>query len=333
MTAPLGGGIIDCMRHFVNDDAAYLDWLAEHPTGFVINTGRNPSAAYLMLHRASCGTISGVPARGATFTGDYTKVCGSRDELEAFASQLGGAAHACGLCLAQPARRGLRGPGSGKYDPLRDHLARQGGGEVKMTFAAVEELVGRLPDSARLHRAWWANGTNVEAQAWRDAGWRVESVDQAAEEVVFARGATGGGQRDRHLLTGRPGPYIDAEVTASLAARAGALRLDTAKLVRLIGELNDNYSRGNAYAAHALLRAILDHIPPMLGCSDFPAVVSNYRWSRADRGYVRKLSDFRLQANDVLHRQMSRNTDLLGLDDMPPRIWVNRLLQECASSQ
>jgi hypothetical protein len=120
------------------------------------------------------------------------------------------------------------------------------------------------------NRAWWGNGTNVEAQAWRDAGWRVESVDQAAEEVVFARGATGA-QRDRHLLTGRPVPYIDAEVTASLTARAGALRLDTAKLVRLIGELNDNYSRGNAYAAHALLRAILDHIPPMLGCADFPA--------------------------------------------------------------
>jgi hypothetical protein len=110
MTPPLGGGIIDCMRHFVDDDAAYLGWLAEHPAGFVINTGRSPSAAYLMLHRASCGTISGVPARGATFTGDYTKVCGSRDELEAFASQLGGAAQPCSLCLAEPGPPRTAGP-------------------------------------------------------------------------------------------------------------------------------------------------------------------------------------------------------------------------------
>jgi hypothetical protein len=320
----LGGGIIGCMRHFVDDDAAYLEWLADHPTGFVINTGRNPSAAYLMLHRANCRTISGVPARGATFTGDYTKVCGGRDELEAFAGQLGGAVQACGLCLAQRARPGPLGPSGGKYDPLRDHLAGQAADAVTMTFAEVEKLVGRLPDSARLHRAWWANGTNDEARAWRDAGWRVQSVDQAAGEVVFVRAGAGG-------VPGPQVPYIDARVTAGLAARAGALRLDAAKLVRLIGELNDNYSRGNAYAAHALLRAILDHIPPLLGCGDFAAVVSNHRWSRADRSYVRKLSDFRLQANDALHRQMSRHTDLLGLDDMPPRIWVNRLLQECAS--
>jgi hypothetical protein len=66
------------MRHFVDDDAGYLAWLAGHPADFVINTGRSPSAAYLMLHRASCRTISGTPARGSTFTGDYTKICGDR---------------------------------------------------------------------------------------------------------------------------------------------------------------------------------------------------------------------------------------------------------------
>jgi hypothetical protein len=47
--------------------------------------------------------------------------------------------------------------------------------------------------------------------------------------------------------------------------------------------LNDNYSRGNAYAAHALLRAILDHIPPLLGCADFKAAANNHSWSRTDR--------------------------------------------------
>lgn len=124
-------------------------------------------------------------------------------------------------------------------------------------------------------------------------------------------------------------PYVDSEVTAAVAARAEALGYQTAKLVRLIEELNDSYRQGNTYAAHALLRAVLDHIPPLLGCGDFPAVVSSQRWSRTDSSYVRKLRDFRLQASDVLHRPISRKADLLGLDDMPPRIWINRLLQEC----
>jgi hypothetical protein len=59
--------------------------------------------------------------------------------------------------------------------------------------------------------------------------------------------------------------------------------------------------------------------------------VNNYRWSRTDQGYMRKLLDFRLQADDVLHRQISNKADLLSLDDAPPRAWVNRLLQECTS--
>jgi hypothetical protein len=104
-----------------------------------------------------------------------------------------------------------------------------------------------------------------------------------------------------------------------------------AKLLRLIDELNDNRRRGNTYATHALLRAILDHIPPLLGCADFKAVANNYRWSRTDKGYATKLLDFKMQADDVLYRQISSKRDLLTLDDVPPRTWINRLLQECAS--
>jgi hypothetical protein len=32
-----------------------------------------------------------------------------------------------------------------------------------MRFAEIENLVGGLPDSARLHRTWWSNGSNIEA--------------------------------------------------------------------------------------------------------------------------------------------------------------------------
>jgi hypothetical protein len=86
------------VQPFVKDDASYLGWLAQHPDGFVLNTTHPPSASYLMLHRANCRTINGQPANGKTFTGDYEKVCGSRDELEALARTVGGEAQGCGLC-------------------------------------------------------------------------------------------------------------------------------------------------------------------------------------------------------------------------------------------
>jgi hypothetical protein len=120
-------------------------------------------------------------------------------------------------------------------------------------------------------------------------------------------------------------------VVAAIKAQQGTDRFDRSKLVRLIDELNDNYVRGNGYAVHALLRATLDHVPPLLGCADFAAVANNYWWSRTDKGYMRKLFDFKLQADDALHRQISSRPDLLSLEDIPPRAWVNRLLQECAS--
>jgi hypothetical protein len=114
--------------------------------------------------------------------------------------------------------------------------------------------------------------------------------------------------------------YVGAYVVASISARAGTgTAHDYSKLLRLIDELNENYSHGHAYAAHVLLRAILDHIPPIFGFTDFAAVANNYRWSRTDKAYMRKLLDFKLQADDVLHRQISRTPDRLSLDDMPAR--------------
>ncbi len=87
------------MRRFEDDDDGYLHWLGTHPDLHVLNTARNPTPAYLVLHRATCHTISGTPARGTRWTGDYIKICGRRQELDHFAHQVGGPIQPCGLCL------------------------------------------------------------------------------------------------------------------------------------------------------------------------------------------------------------------------------------------
>ncbi len=117
----------------------------------------------------------------------------------------------------------------------------------------------------------------------------------------------------------------------AIRGKADQTKLDVAKLLALVEELNDNYAWKNTYAAHALLRAILDHIPTILGCAGFQAVANNYPWTQTDKRYMRKLLDFRNQADDALHRQISVKADVLAFDDMPARVCVNRLLQECAS--
>ncbi|KAB2380119.1 toll/interleukin-1 receptor domain-containing protein [Actinomadura montaniterrae] len=89
-----------------------------------------------------------------------------------------------------------------KYDALRDHLIARRDDEISviMGFGEIEALVGSLPQSAWTHRAWWANDSKVQAQAWRSAGWRVESVDQSTEQVVFARSLVGDALGNRRSI-------------------------------------------------------------------------------------------------------------------------------------
>ena len=42
-----------------------------------------------------------------------------------------------------------------KYLPLQEHLNADGRDVVTTTFAQIAKLVGPLPKSASLHRAWW----------------------------------------------------------------------------------------------------------------------------------------------------------------------------------
>ena len=83
---------------FVDDEDGYLGWLGVHSTGYVLNCERDPRATYLVVHRATCGTISGEPARGRNWTAAYQKVCAdSLPELEDWARPVGSLS-ACGLC-------------------------------------------------------------------------------------------------------------------------------------------------------------------------------------------------------------------------------------------
>lgn len=89
------------MPHFTDDDAAYLNWLAANPHGFVLNAERNPNPGYLILHRAACKSISRSaepPVRWTT--GGYLKVCAATtSEIEDWCfAQTGGHPQPCGQC-------------------------------------------------------------------------------------------------------------------------------------------------------------------------------------------------------------------------------------------
>jgi hypothetical protein len=104
------------------------------------------------------------------------------------------------------------------------------------------------------------------------------------------------------------------------------------KLFALLHELNDNFARGNTYACHTLLRAVLDHIPPLFGYGTFGEVANNTSWARTDKQYMKQLAEFRAQGDDVLHRQISGKGYALKMEDFPRPLLLRRLLVGCPRS-
>lgn len=72
---------------------------------------------------------------------------------------------------------------------LRDLPANQK--EVTLSFEQIERIINaKLPSSAYEYQQWWDNekeGNHVNARAWANAGWKVESVDFNGKQARLVR--------------------------------------------------------------------------------------------------------------------------------------------------
>jgi hypothetical protein len=84
---PRGGAVIQ----FQDNDVSYLAWIAAHPDGFVLNVRRSADPEYVVLHRASCKSISTrEQALGAFTARNFRKICAaSIAELQLAAERQG----------------------------------------------------------------------------------------------------------------------------------------------------------------------------------------------------------------------------------------------------
>ncbi|MEM8503683.1 MAG: helix-turn-helix transcriptional regulator [Cyanobacteria bacterium P01_D01_bin.1] len=75
-----------------------------------------------------------------------------------------------------------------KYYPLFEYLRTHAVTSVSLTFAEIEAILqSPLPKSSR-QRAWWSNrdsASALQAGAWIQAGYQVESIDFEQERVTF----------------------------------------------------------------------------------------------------------------------------------------------------
>lgn len=89
---------------FANDENGYFAWLIAHPTGYVLNVRKDADPDYVVLHHASCGSISSRKmADGAYTCRNYRKWCADNlSDLQTAAKREGrhdgSFSKRCGMC-------------------------------------------------------------------------------------------------------------------------------------------------------------------------------------------------------------------------------------------
>ena len=86
-------------------------------------------------------------------------------------------------------RQGKSGRGDSRYHHLTDYLRNKKNQTIVMDFAEIETIIGRpLPQSAKEHRAWWANNPlHSQGRAWLNADRKAGKLDLVNNKVTFVK--------------------------------------------------------------------------------------------------------------------------------------------------
>jgi hypothetical protein len=111
-------------------------------------------------------------------------------------------------------------------------------------------------------------------------------------------------------------PFVDPKLIDELRA-AELPKLDLGKLIRMCEELNECYARENYLACALLIRAVMNHVPPVFGFRTFKEVVANC--GRSVKGALELLEDdARIVADLHNHATMRSREPLPTLSQIGP---------------
>lgn len=101
--------------------------------------------------------------------------------------------------------------------------------------------------------------------------------------------------------------YVDERRLDELR-KIGNTKFDLSKLINLCEELNRCFDSESYASIIMLTRAIIDHVPPIFGCSTFPEVANNYAGTKSFRASMQHLENSsRKIADQHLHSQIRKS--------------------------
>ena len=102
--------------------------------------------------------------------------------------------------------------------------------------------------------------------------------------------------------------YISASRVASLR-NLQSPQFDLQRLVRLCEEINSSWQHSNLIAVGVLTRILIDHVPPIFGCTTFSQVAANH--PRSAKAVFESLEQNSRKISDGLIHQPIRKRETL----------------------
>jgi hypothetical protein len=137
--------------------------------------------------------------------------------------------------------------------------------------------------------------------------------------------------RRRRKPAKRAEPFV-ARARLRQIAQTHSAQFDVRRLVQICNELNRTFSRGDYLSTAAMIRALLDHVPPVFGLGTFEQVASNA--PSTGRSFRHSMAHLQTSARSIadrhLHQAIRKRESLPERTQVDFRADVDVLLEEVA---
>jgi hypothetical protein len=106
-------------------------------------------------------------------------------------------------------------------------------------------------------------------------------------------------------------PFVHGSRIAALREKVSSSKYDLQRLIRLCEELNICYEHECFLAVAALTRALIDHVPPLLGAQTFAEVANNYAGGKSFKESMAHLDSSARKISDSHMHQRIRERESL----------------------
>jgi hypothetical protein len=186
-------------------------------------------------------------------------------------------------------------------------------------LGGADLVAGNRDDN--VHTTWWQIRMAVNKRLF----WLSRFLNDSAVSLsTLADDESAAARTETHV-------YVDPMRIDQLKS-ISSKQFDLSRLIRLCEELNINFTGKCCLGTIMITRAILDHVPPIFGCSTFSAITADNSGSGALKQAVQNLSDgFGKIAGRYLDRHIKDVEPLPAINQVDFSEEIDILLMETAA--